>query len=44
MTWLLPLPLCSLAAHSQRPQAIQAPEHAAPDGLQLIGGQVQLAH
>lgn len=30
--------------HSQGPQAIQAPEHATPDGLQLVGGQVQLAH
>lgn len=31
-------------AHSQGPQAIQTSEHAAPDGLQLVGGQVQLAH
>ena len=44
MTWPLPLPPYSLAAHSQRPQAFQAPEHAAPDGLQLVGSQVQLAH
>ena len=44
VTWPLILPPCSLAAHSQRSQAVQAPEHAAPDGLQLVGGQVQLAH
>lgn len=42
--WLGFCPPCSPATHSQRPQAIQAPEHAAPNGLQLVGGQVQLAH
>lgn len=30
--------------HSQGPQAVQTSEHGTPDGLQLVGGQVQLTH